>query len=501
MTESKVGERLAERPAPEITQYLYGARISEDRDSSFGYMTAVNQAHVVMLARQGIIKPDTARSLLNAIDDIVRGGAANLPLDDEREDLFFNYEHAVILRTNATTGGQMHTGRSRNDLGATITRMRCRDVLISLLTATLELRSALLDQAAAHVDTLLPGYTHLQPAQPITVGHYLTAIASGLARDSERLWHALQQTNLSPLGAAALAGTGYPIDRDLTARLLGFDGLVVNTLDGVASRDYFLASLAAAGILGVTLSRFAQDLFVWYSAEFGMIDFRDRIAGTSSIMPQKKNPIVLENIKGRTAHAIGAFSAAAAAIHNSHYTNVIDANREGLRLGWTALDEMRISIILAQLAITNVIIRADVMAARCRDNFSTVTQLADSLVAAWGISFRQAHEVVGGVVRQAIDQGRNAAAIDAELVRQSARDVLGHDGALDPELVEQALDPRHNVLVRSHPGGPAPGAVRQMIADARDGIESDRAKVSHVQSRIEEGQRELSDAIQGMLAI
>ncbi len=491
----KVGERLAEAPASEIVEYLYGPRMREERDTSFGYLTEVNRAHVAMLARQGIITGEVAAALLRAITALAAEGSANLPLDPQREDLYFNYERAIIERVGAAVGGQMHTGRSRNDLGATMYRMRCRDVLLGLLDGVCRCRSALLAKAAAHLETVMPGYTHLQPAQPITFAHYLAAIEGALARDTDRLDGALTRTELSPLGSGALAGTGFNIDRELTARWLGFPGLVLDTLDAVASRDFLIEAAAAGAILGVTLSRFAQDLYVLYTSEFGTIDFPDRVAGTSSIMPQKRNPIVLEHIKGRTTHAAGALTSALAAVHHANYTNVIDANREGLRPIWGALEEIGVALALARVAAETAEPRPALMLQRCRANFSTVTELADTLVRRWGVSFREAHEVVGAVVRRAVADGLDASGISAGMVTTAAREVLGRDFAISDAEVHAALDPLTNVRARRHPGGPAPDAVAAMLAAAQARLRHDRARLDAVSSRLAAARAELDRTV------
>jgi len=494
---SKVGERLAQAPAQEVVQFLYGPRIAEELQVSFGYLTWVNRAHVVMLEEQEIITREAAVALLNTLDDIEREGPEGLAIDREREDLYFNYEHAVIARVGHAIGGQIHTGRSRNDLGATMSRMRCRDALYWLLQAVFGLRRVLIGRAREHAGTVMPGYTHLQPAQPITLGHYLLAVEGGLERDTDRLRAALCRANYSPLGAAALAGTGFPIDRLLTARLLGFDGLVENTLDCVASRDFLLEAAAAGALLGVTLSRLAQDLYVWYTHEFGMIDFPDSTAGTSSIMPQKKNPVILEHIKGRTAAASGALAGAIAAVQASNYSNTVDANREGLRPVWGALEDLRVATMLAHTAVGTLIARRELMLSRCRVNFSTVTELADQLVRGWGLSFREAHEVVGAVVRQALEQGRDASGITAAMVREAAVAVLGRPKvpALSDDVVRAALDPLANVTARSHVGGPAPLAVAEAAdrADGRWTFDSDRLECCRKQ--LTEAERDLAGMI------
>lgn len=497
---SKVGERLSERPAAEVVRYLYAPRMAEELEASFWHMTAANRAHVVMLAQEGIISREVAAAILGALDDLAAAGPGGLELDPEREDLYFNYEHAVSRRVGPDTGGRMHTGRSRNDLGATLARMRCRDVLLELLTAAAQLRETLLERAEQHLETVMPGYTHLQPAQPITMGHYLTAIEGALARDTERLAAAYRHTDLCPLGAAALAGTGFPISRDTTAGLLGFSSVMSNTLDCVASRDYLLEALAAATVMGATLSRFAQDLYVWYSAEFSAVDFPDRAAGTSSIMPQKRNPIILEHIKGRTAHAAGAFAAAVAGVRNTNFTNVIDANREGLRQAWASLEELRVSLVLALVAVRTMTVREDLLLERCRTNFSTVTELADTLVRLWGISFRQAHEVVGGLVRKVAASGGTAADITADMVMDMSAGILGVRRELEAAAVARALDPVHNIRQRAHRGGPAPGQVALLVAEGRDRLRTEKAWIAEGRDRLAAAERDLAAAIEEIRA-
>jgi argininosuccinate lyase len=499
VNEGKVGERLAELPAAEVVTHLYGPRMREERDTSFGYLTAVNQAHVVMLAEQAIITRATAAALLGAIDKLATAGKDELPLDPRREDLYFNYEHAIIELVGPAIGGQMHTARSRNDLGSTMFRMRCRDTLLQLLLEVCRCRESLLAKAADHLTTVMPGYTHLQPAQPITFAHYLLGIEQALQRDTARLFGALQRTQLNPLGAGALAGTGFAINRERTARLLGFAGLAVNTLDAVASRDYLLETAAAGAILGATLSRYAQDLYVFYTNEFGTIDFPDRVAGTSSIMPQKKNPIVLEHIKGRTAQIAGALMSGLAGIRNTNYTNVIDANREALRPVWPALDELLIALRLTQVTTDAATPRADLMLARCKANFSTVTELADTLVRQWGISFREAHEIVGGVVRDAIAAGTDAAGITAAMVLEHAAGIVGSGYAISDVEVQQALDPLHNVEARAHAGGPAPTATATALVGARAQLAADVAARDACVAALQVAQDELAAAVSARL--
>jgi argininosuccinate lyase len=257
-----VRERLTLPPAPEVVEYLFKPRALTFVERDFRLMMWINQAHVLMLVRQGILTHTVGHALIHTLRELEQEGSAGLTLDPGLEDLYCDMEHALIEKVGMDVGGRMYTGRSRNDLDATMTRLAVREALIDFVGLQLGLRACLLEKAAEHTGTVMPGYTHLQPAQPTTFGHYLASVALALERDGERLLAVYPRLNVNPLGACAFAGTGFPIDRAMTAQWLGFDDLVDSTLDAVASRDYVSELLAAIAIVGVTLSRLAQDLYL-----------------------------------------------------------------------------------------------------------------------------------------------------------------------------------------------------------------------------------------------
>jgi argininosuccinate lyase len=488
---SQVTERLQEGPATEVLEHLYWPRLQAEFVSTFPYMTAVNKAHVLMLARQQILQPEAARQLLQAVVALEREGAEALQLDPQLEDAFFNYEAAVIRRTGPEVGGQMHTGRSRNDVSATLLRLQLRDHLLNLLPLFFTLRRTALAQAERYAEVIMPGYTHLQPAQPVTFGHYLAGIAAALERDTQRLAAVYPRVNQSPLGAAALAGTTFPLDRAYTAALLGFDGLVEHTLDAVASRDCAVECLAQGAIFGLTCSRIAQDLHVWFAHEFQSIDLPDRVAGTSSIMPQKKNPVVLEHLKGKPAHLLAAFVAAATAIKNVSFTNTIDGNRDAMQGLWQALEDMRRCVILLNLTLATVTPNAALLLERAQGNFSTATDLADALVRHGGLSFRQAHHVVGGVVREALRRGMRANDIRPELITEVAQAVVGQAVQLSAAVVQQALDAHQAVQGRTVTGGPAPSEVRRLVQAARERLSGEEQEHAARQAQVQQAAERL----------
>ena len=280
----------------------------------------VDRAHTVMLAKQGIIAKDDAAAILKALAAIEKEGveAVDIP---SFEDVHMAIESRLIKAVGENAGGRMHSGRSRNDEVATCIRISARKELLGLMADLLELRSALLDIAKDNTDTIMPGFTHLQHAQPTTLAHHMLAHVSALDRDFERLLDAWKFVNICPLGSAAFASTGYPLDRDYTAKLLGFDRPMDNSMDGVAARDFILDLASRLAIIEVDLSRLADELVLWSTSEFGFVELSDTYASTSSIMPQKKNPDVLELVRGRSGTC-----------HRPHGRRIYHRQRSSLQL-------------------------------------------------------------------------------------------------------------------------------------------------------------------------
>ncbi|MBL6456556.1 argininosuccinate lyase [Belnapia sp. T6] len=501
MSQSKVSRRLTQGMAPELLEHIYRPRLAGELVAAFPYFAALNGAHLVMLAKQGILTPATASRIAAALRRMEAEGPGAIEPDPALEDAYFNIEARLIALTDADTGGRLHIGRSRNDLSASLDRLRARDTLLDLLEAANSLRRILLERGAGFAEVVMPGYTHLQPAQPITFGFYLAGLASALARDAGRLLDGWKRLNLSPMGAAALATTGFPIDRALTARLLGFDGVLEHGLDCVASRDFAVELTAAAAQLALTLSRFAQDMFVSVTHEFAAVEFPDSVCGTSSIMPQKKNPVVLEHLKAKAAHVVAAFASAGGCIRGSHFTNTLDAHREGLAMVWPGLLEARRALALAGIAAATVEPNAPLLLARARANHSTATDLADLLVRRGGMDFRTAHHVAGAVVRALMDRGLGAHEASLEIVDAASQQEAGRASGLSAEEVAEAMDPVRSVASRSIPGGPAPAEVRRMVAAMTTALEGDEAQArawrAALQAATEERSRALAELAGG----
>jgi argininosuccinate lyase len=457
-------ERLKLPPSKELVEYIIRPRLESGSHAKFEPLMNLNRAHVVMLAAQGIVNRASARSLMQVLDSVLAEGPDAITWDPALEEAYYNIEAHIIKKAGAGIGGQLHTARSRNDLGAALTRISTRKQLMAMAERVHELRAQLLDLAGKHADTIVTGYTHMQPAQPTTLGHYFHALAHALERDETRLQQAYEVVNMCPLGACAFNATGFPIDRQMLSDLTGFSGLIENSIDALASRDYVTQVLSALASMCVTLSRMAQDLYMYSTDEFGWLEMGDDVSTTSSIMPQKKNPITLEHIRAKSSHLIGAVVATLAAQKGVPYGHLRDISLESGHPMKEALKEGEAVVALATATLRSLRVREGVAESRAARNFSTVTELADVLVREAGISFREAHLVVAYTVSGLIDRGQNPQDLTLELVDSIAKKHLGKPLGLSNESLSRALSPKENVSIRSVIGGPAPDEVRRSLS-------------------------------------
>jgi argininosuccinate lyase len=432
---------------------------------------AVDRAHVVMLAEQGVVADDEAGSILAALDAVEDAGFDALP---DGEDVHEAIETAVVERAGEV-GGKLHTARSRNDEVATCIRHRLRADLLDAAAGVCDLQAALLGAAADHRETVMPGYTHLQPAQPTTVAHYLLSYESALRRDAARLRDAYDRTNRSPLGAAAFAGTTFDVDRERTADLLGFEGVVENAMDAASARDFLVESTAALATLATTLSGLAEDLVLY--ANEGFVALANDYASTSSIMPQKKNPDTLELVRATAGDAAAGLQGLLATLKGLPRAYNRDLQRATPH-AWEAVDAVTEATDAAAGAVATATWDADALAAAAGEGFSTATGVAD-LLAAHGLPFRTAHEIVA----EAAENGADFDALDA-----AAREVAGTPlSDLAPvEAVEAALDPAESVAARDSLGGPAPGQTGDALDRAADALATDREAVIDRRAALED---------------
>lgn len=490
----KVRERVKVPPSDIVIRYITQPRLEADRREAFEPLMELNRAHVVMLAETGIVPRGQAAQLLQTFESVCREGTDAVTWDPALEEVYYNLEAHIIERVGPAIGGQMHTARSRNDLTAALTRMFARQQVLAIGGFLGELRHVLLGLAQRHAGTIVTGYTHMQPAQPTTLGHYFNAVAQALERDESRLRQSYEVVNRSPLGACAFNGTGFPIDRQRLADLTGFSGLVENSIDAVAARDYVPQVLAALVGVGITVSRLAQDLYIWATDEFGWIELGDDVAGTSSIMPQKKNPMTLEHIRGKSAHLIGVLVASLTAQKGTPYGHLRDVSLESTHPLKEGFREAEAVINLTTATLRSLQVNAGLAAARTEENFSTVTELADVLVRETGLTFREAHGVIGAAVGELSDRGGKTGDLDLRILDRICRARLARPLDLPEASFRRALSPKENVSIRSITGGPAPVEVLRSVETGQERLSRQQGWWRGEVERLEGARRRLEAA-------
>jgi len=409
------------------------------------------------LARGGVIAAAERDAIVTGLQQIHEElEAGRFTFRPELEDIHMNVERRLQDIAGAV-GGKLHTGRSRNDQIALDERLYLRDVVARTRAGLTRLEEALLARAEETVDVAMPGYTHLQHAQPVVLAHHLLAYVFMLERDRERVADAGRRADVLPLGSGALAGTAFPIDRDALARDLGFPTVSANSLDAVSDRDYVVEFLAAAAITGMHLSRLAADLTLWATSEFGFVEFSDAFATGSSIMPQKKNPDVAELVRGKSGRLYGNLVAVLTTMKGLPlaYNSDMQEDKEPL---FDSVDTLDAILEVLPPMIASLVFHTDRLRRAAGEQFSTATDLADYLVRK-GLPFREAHEVVGRIVRFALDAG---AALDALAV-----DDLRRFSPLIDTDVKAAITVDASLRARAATGGTAPDAVRDALARAR----------------------------------
>jgi argininosuccinate lyase len=451
---------------------LWGGRFTEATDAFVERFTASigfdqrlarhdiagSRAHATMLAEQGVLTAEERDAILVGLGEIEAAiEAGSFPWSVELEDVHMNIEARLTERIGAA-GKKLHTGRSRNDQVATDIRLWLRDAIDALDAELVRLCEGLLAQAEANADTIMPGFTHLQTAQPVTLGHHFLAWFEMLLRDRSRLQDCRKRLNASPLGAAALAGTTFPINRARTAALLGFDRVAENSLDAVSDRDFALEFSAWASITMVHLSRFSEELILWASAQFGFVDLPDRFCTGSSIMPQKKNPDVPELVRGKSGRVVGHLTALLLLMKGQPLAYNKD-NQEDKEPLFDTVDTLSDCLRAFADMIPALVPRQEALRKAAISGFATATDLADYLVRA-GLPFRDAHEVVGRAVAHAV-------AAQCDLAELSLETLQSFSGRIKADVFD-VLTVEGSVAARDHFGGTAPAQVRAAVLRGRE---------------------------------
>jgi len=458
--------------APEYVKYVLNENFEDAKELFLSPLMAIHYAHLVMLAAQGIVPADDAHKIREALDSVSLDDVRKVKYDGSYEDLFFYVERLVIAACGEDVAGRLHTARSRNDIDMTMYRMRQREALLGLMSAAFALRRSLLDVASRHRDTILAVHTHTQRAQPTTVAHYLLAVVEQLERDAIRLKGAYERTNQNPLGACAITGTGFPIDRQLTSDLLGFCGPTGNTYGSIATVDYLLESTSAATVLLTGHGRFVQDLLLWCTAEFNYLRLGDGYVQCSSIMPQKRNPVALEHARAIGSKALGQAQAIVTAVHNTPFGDIVDTEDDLQPLVFAMFRDATRTITLVAAAMATADFDAPRLEARAADGWTTLTELADTLARDRNVPFRIAHSIAGRLMAaRARDAGRPL----SELLAEVSAPLLGAPVVYSEPELARILSPRHFVDVRRTFGGPAPEETARAAAVSAKLLEADEA--------------------------
>ena len=455
----------------------------------------IHYAHLVMLAERGIISLEQARAIRDGLDSVSIADIRNTEYDGSCEDLFFFVDRLLVRACGEEAAGRLHTARSRNDIDMTMYRMQQRTLILSLYEGAVRLRDVLIRQADEHREDVFAAHTHTQPAQPTTIGHYLHAVIEQLERDAVRLRAAYATTNRNPLGSCAITGTGFPIDRQRTSDLLGFDGPTGNTYGSIATVDYLLESVSASSVLLAGLGRVVQDLLLWCTSEFGYLRLGDEFVQTSSIMPQKRNPVALEHARAISSKALGQASGILLAVHNTPFGDIVDTEDDLQPLVFAMFTDADRALRLVAAAMSTATFDRERLAARAEQGWITVTELADTLARDEGVPFKAGHRIATRLVGEA---ARRPTEPRVELLREVSSAVLGRSIEFDEAKLGQVLSARHFVEVRKTPGGPSPAEVARALRQSSALLEQDSKWLTETRGKLERADRQLSEAARAL---
>jgi argininosuccinate lyase len=467
--------------SPDYVRIVLNENFEDAKAQFLEPLLAIHYAHLVMLAEQGIVGRADASAIRQALDKIAPQDVQKVHYDGTYEDLFFYIERLIVASCGDDCAGRLHTARSRNDIDMTMYRMQQREMILAIAAGVASLRRVLLALAERHRTTIFTAHTHTQPAQPSTIAHYLLAVVEQLERDSVRLQAAYATTNRNPLGACAITGTGFPIDRRRTTELLGFDAPTGNTYGSIATVDYLLESVSATAVLLAGLGRFVQDLLLWCTTEFGYLRLPDGFVQCSSIMPQKRNPVALEHARAIGSKALGEASAIILSVHNTPFGDIVDTEDDLQPLVTEMFKDAARAVTLVAAALSDAEFDAARLAARAEQGWITVTELADTLARDHGVSFKAGHAIASRLISESrASQGRPM----ADVLGEVSREVTGREIVYDNAALAEILSPRHFVEVRKTYGGPAPEETLRAIGVSKDKLAADEGWIEATRARL-----------------
>jgi argininosuccinate lyase len=480
------------RFAPEYVSSVLNDNFEDAKELLLAPLMAIHYAHLVMLTDQRIISIEDARALRAALDSIQLDSVRCAAYDGSCEDLFFYIERLIRDSCGDDVAGRLHTARSRNDIDMTMYRMRQREFISQLVGRVLELRAALIDLADRHRESVFAAHTHTQPAQPSTIAHYLLAVVEQLERDTARLGAAFDRTNRNPLGSCAITGTGFNIDRDKTSVLLGFSGPTGNTYGSIATVDYLLESVSATAILLVGLGRVLQDFLLWCTMEFGYLRLSEGFVQSSSIMPQKRNPVALEHARAIGSKAVGQAQAIMTAVHNTPFGDIVDTEDDLQPLVAAMFRDATRTLTLVAAAMRGADFDVARLAARAGEGGTTLTELADTLVREEGLPFRTAHGIAALFLKARTE---DPTASLSEALAKASKALLGRSLDYSDDLLETVMSPLHFVQVRRTLGGPAPEETARALAASRRQLDSERDTWQRQRDLLAQTERQLTERV------
>jgi argininosuccinate lyase len=481
------------RFSPEYVACVLNANFEDAKALFLTPLMRIHYAHLVMLTEQGIVAREHARTLRTALDGLSVADVRSVTYDGTCEDLFFFVDRLIVQTCGPEIAGRLHTARSRNDIDMTMYRMQQRERLLAVLAASVRLREVFLALADVHRETVFAAHTHTQPAQPTTIAHYLHAAVEQFERDGARLRAAYASTNRNPLGACAITGTGFPIDRDRTSELLGFDGTTGNTYGSIATVDYLLEGVSAVAVLLTGLGRILQDLLLWCTREFGYLRLGDEFVQCSSIMPQKRNPVALEHARGISSKAVGQAGAILLTVHNTPFGDIVDTEDDLQPLVFTMFTDAERAVRLVSAAMATATFDRDRLAERAEQGWITVTELADTLTRDQGVPFKTSHAIATRLVAEA---GKRPTEPRSRLLHDVSLSILGRAIDYDEPALTELLSARHFIDVRRTPGGPAPAETARAIARSRELLAEDTNWLSEAQGKLHGADQRLTEAAQ-----
>ncbi|MGH9175759.1 MAG: argininosuccinate lyase [Vicinamibacterales bacterium] len=483
------------RFAPEYVSNVLNDNFEDAKQLLLTPLMAIHNAHLVMLVEQAIVTPADARMLRDALDGIVLDSVRCATYDGSCEDLFFYIERLVRDACGDEVAGRLHTARSRNDIDMTMYRMRQREFVALLAARVLDLRAALIDLAGRHRDTVFAAHTHTQPAQPSTIAHYLLAVIEQLERDTSRLGSAYETTNCSPLGSCAITGTGFAIDRHRTSALLGFSGPTGNTYGSIATVDYLLESVSATAIMLVGLGRVLQDFLLWCTMEFGYLRLGEGFVQSSSIMPQKRNPVALEHARAIASKAVGQAQAILTTVHNTPFGDIVDTEDDLQPLVASMFRDATRTMTLVAATMRDADFDVARLAARAGEGGTTLTELADTLVRDEGLPFTKAHSLAAQLLRARTEAP--AASLSRTLAATSEA-LLGRTIAYAEDRLQQIMSPRYFIEVRRTLGGPAPEETARAVEESSRQLARDRAAWQARRDHLARADRQLDARVRAL---